>query len=1586
MNALQRTLRAIGLLAVAAPTIVGAGLAQSLPGNLFSQNGAPLGSNVSIAVNNPQNMGGGGWVGGDTSNYPIGGSSPILDGNSSTVWNAGVFSGGGMCNVGITQGAYTDASGNSFTNVPFAAIDTIRISAQNYLNSPPDNWFIKFPQQVEIAYTTSSFSPGNGFTYNSGTLGVLPGTWDNVATITAVNGAAPTSATSNDPAYGTGWVNLNGAFTQGMTVINANSAGAYVDLTVAIPAGATSIMISFGEDNSSTGNPGGIAIADISATLHPTWSNAQATGIWDSTTANFVSAAGATVTYSDGLPVTFDDGGGGGTVTIQGSGSPAQVRPYSVTFANNATNYTLAGDPIGGSASLSLTGSGTVTLASANTFTGTTSVTNPSGTLILAHTNALQGSTLTTGAGQVVFDQSVAGHIFNVGGLSGSVNLVLQDNAVAPNPITLSVGGNNQSTVYSGVLSGSGSLVKTGSGVLTLGASSSYTGPTVVAQGTLQLSPGEPTFRYYEFAPTAINGATSGHLVQLSEFAFYNSTGSRVYANSVSNPGGFYASGEGPASLNDNNLGTKWCEQTTNLSAMQVYFDMGSPTAIAGYNLATANDSIGSREPSSWQVLGSNDGVNFTAIDTQSNVPTPGSTFTWYNGGSATPFAIASGPANSLPTTTALSIAAGATFDLNGNVQQVASLGDGAGGGGTVTNSSGAPATLTLAPTDGGSTAFSGTIQDGAGGVSLIVSGNGTAVLTGINTLSGTTRVTGGALNLSNSNALQNSTLVPAGGNIVFDQSVAGHAFTVGGLSGSGSLALQDNAASPNPVALTVGGNNSNTTYSGSLSGAGSLIKTGSGTLSLSGANGHGGGTMINQGTLAAIQRNSGNPLGTGPVTLAGGTLRLVGNGGGGQQTVGASGWNIDGIAENTAASPAAGTNSTGTNFSSFGWAWYEQGAPNAPQGQGLPSGGVVTSQSGSHLQFQLQPYAGANNILFTNGTLTLNNPARFQTLQFLQSGQGGGNYTATLNFADGSTDTLNSPYLDWTSGATAQNPFALTNVGLAGLGQPWGGNYYQNQLSLFENDFTLSPSDQTKTLNSITFNTSGGGGLMLFALSGDILAPTSPSYGNAVNVAADSTIDLQGIVNATLGGLNIGSNTLSVTGDAGASLTVGVTTLSGNPTFEPAAGIALTLGALSDGGTPRMITLSGAGTVQLTAAATSLATNTIVNVNAGALNIGAPAALGATAQVNVGASGTFNVGANQTISALGGAGAVVVGSGSTLTVGSSDNLSSVSFTGTIGGAGALATGGTGTLTLNSANSYGGGTTVNSGTLQTTVDGALGAGPLALNAAAGVTSAVNLGGNETVSGLSVNVASTGQSTVTVQSGKTLTVPSTAATSVQGTLRVAGGGTVSISSSLLTLADGSALNLQGGTFVINAGAGASGSIGTGVTAIVATSATLELANTVPVPVAVANRVMVTNDGTLAIGDGTTPVAAVQQVGGIDGTGSVVVNDTASLTADHIKQTSLVIGSGATFTLAPSNTDGNPMVEQGLALAGSLTPSSSFLASSTNFLGVGSASSAPAVALGAGLGGATATAVPEPSTILLALIAGIAALPMLQRNRR
>jgi len=54
-------------------------------------------------------------------------------------------------------------------------------------------------------------------------------------------------------------------------------------------------------------------------------------------------------------------------------------------------------------------------------------------------------------------------------------------------------------------------------------------------------------------------------------------------------------------------------------------------------------------------------------------------------------------------------------------------------------------------------------------------------------------------------------------------------------LSGSGNVTLKDDSGTA--IALTVGGNNGSTTYSGSLSGSGSLITTGIGSLTLTGSN-----------------------------------------------------------------------------------------------------------------------------------------------------------------------------------------------------------------------------------------------------------------------------------------------------------------------------------------------------------------------------------------------------------------------------------------------------------------------------------------------------------------------------------------------------------------------------------------------------------------------------------------------------------------------------------------------------------------------------------------------------------------------------
>ena len=125
-------------------------------------------------------------------------------------------------------------------------------------------------------------------------------------------------------------------------------------------------------------------------------------------------------------------------------------------------------------------------LAGNNTYTGDTRA--AAGTLALGHVNALATSTLdmnTADAGTVTY--TIAGiNTYNLGGLSGTRALNAGGNS-------LSVGAKNVATEYSGNLS-NGSLIKVGTGMLTLSGASSFSGNTLfgtavgTSTGTLRLA------------------------------------------------------------------------------------------------------------------------------------------------------------------------------------------------------------------------------------------------------------------------------------------------------------------------------------------------------------------------------------------------------------------------------------------------------------------------------------------------------------------------------------------------------------------------------------------------------------------------------------------------------------------------------------------------------------------------------------------------------------------------------------------------------------------------------------------------------------------------------------------------------------------------------------------------------------------------------------------------------------------------------------------------------------------------------------------------------------------------------------------
>jgi len=166
----------------------------------------------------------------------------------------------------------------------------------------------------------------------------------------------------------------------------------------------------------------------------------------------------------------------------------------------------------------------------------------------------------------------------------------------------------------------------------------------------------------------------------------------------------------------------------------------------------------------------------------------------------------------------------------------------------------------------GGSFNIYGIIQ-GSGAVTF----DSGATLYAANTFTGDTNFSQ-SLDVCNNDALQNST-VQMNGSISFRTGVSNPKF--GGLAGAADCNLSQFEETRS---LTVGGNGQDTTYSGSLQGAGSsLIKIGSGTLMLTGDNsGYNGGITLSDGTL-----NIYGTLNTGLVEVgAHGTGTFINSGG----------------------------------------------------------------------------------------------------------------------------------------------------------------------------------------------------------------------------------------------------------------------------------------------------------------------------------------------------------------------------------------------------------------------------------------------------------------------------------------------------------------------------------------------------------------------------------------------------------------------------------------------------------------------------------------------------------------------------------
>jgi fibronectin-binding autotransporter adhesin len=171
-----------------------------------------------------------------------------------------------------------------------------------------------------------------------------------------------------------------------------------------------------------------------------------------------------------------------GTSTISGTGSlTVGTGTGQSLYAHVDSGATLSDTSVladnGSAVSLVKAGLGTMTLGGANTYTGGTYING--GTLKLTASNRIaDGSALTVATGGA----------FDLNGFSETVGSIAGGGFIANSSGTLTEGGNNSSTIFSGLIFGGGGLTKTGSGTLTLSGVNTYSGDTTVNAGTVSVS------------------------------------------------------------------------------------------------------------------------------------------------------------------------------------------------------------------------------------------------------------------------------------------------------------------------------------------------------------------------------------------------------------------------------------------------------------------------------------------------------------------------------------------------------------------------------------------------------------------------------------------------------------------------------------------------------------------------------------------------------------------------------------------------------------------------------------------------------------------------------------------------------------------------------------------------------------------------------------------------------------------------------------------------------------------------------------------------------------------------------------------
>ena len=571
----------------------------------------------------------------------------------------------------------------------------------------------------------------------------------------------------------------------------------------------------------------------------------------------------------------------GTTLGIQGAGTVVSanltndttgiIGPWVRYGTGTATKYAAAAAGV-------ISGYTGIAAASAANVTDTTGAANYEVAAVgTVGTSAAFNTLRYTGAGGTIAGDFKANGLLNAG--SGALTCSGNATVGASKELVLTTPDTTRQITLSGVIGdnggGASGVTVTGGGMVNLTGNNTYSGPTVISAGMIQVS------------KTNALGSTAGNTV--------------IYVNGSSTAGGALRLSGGitlaePITFVGTGDGAPWNSALyvpggggTNTLAGPITIAMSSGVRLTASGAGTAlniNGPVTRTSSANTLILGAGGLGGVLTVNTPIN--NNGGNINIHNGPGLVRFNAAGCNIGTLAAQTGQTVQLGVsdafvssaslqvgganntsgdqargTFDMNGFSQTFnAFIGDGVVGEPftlrVVTNSASTLSVLTIGSGGSGGT-FNGIID---GNILLVKNSTGTEILCGPNRYTGGTTVNGGVLVLSN--AVNHGSLTVNGGTFRLPT-----ALTVNGtLSGTGGL-IDTLAGSVLTVNQTT-----NSFFAGSITNAGSLVKSGPGSLVLSGFNTFSGGTAVSQGTLL-FDKVTSKPSAGGVVVSAGANLGL---------------------------------------------------------------------------------------------------------------------------------------------------------------------------------------------------------------------------------------------------------------------------------------------------------------------------------------------------------------------------------------------------------------------------------------------------------------------------------------------------------------------------------------------------------------------------------------------------------------------------------------------------------------------------------------------------------------------------------------